>query len=100
MRLSIEITPEQHKRLKAAAALKGESIKDYVLKRTLPDLTEQASLQELEQFLAPRITAEKEGRLSSKTVDDIFDDILKELKFRVSAPPKKENHLKNIDYLS
>ncbi len=74
MRLSIKITPEQHKRLKAAAALKGESIKDYVLKRTLPDLTEQASLQELEQFLAPRITAGKKGRLSSKTVDDILKE--------------------------
>ncbi len=82
MRLSIKITPEQHKRLKAAAALKGESIKDYVLKRTLPDLTEQASLQELEQFLAPRITAGKKGRLSSKTVDDIFDDILKEYELK------------------
>ncbi len=78
MRLSIEITPEQHKRLKAAAALKGESIKDYVLKRTLPDLTEQASLQELEHFLAPRIAAGKEGQISSKTVDNIFDDVLKE----------------------
>ena len=82
MRLSIKITPEQHKRLKAAAALKDESIKDYVLKRTLPDLTEQASLQELEQFLAPRITAGKKGRLSSKTVDDIFDDILKEYELK------------------
>lgn len=82
MRLSIEITPEQHKRLKAAAALKGESIKDYVLKRTLPDLTEQTLLQELEQFLAPRIAAGKEGRLSSKTIDGIFDDALKEYELK------------------
>ena len=36
-RLSIDITPEEHQKLKAIAALKGESIKDYVLKRTLGD---------------------------------------------------------------
>ena len=31
-RLSINIAPEEHRKLKAIAALKGESIKDYVLK--------------------------------------------------------------------
>ena len=77
MRLSIEITPDQHQRLKAAAALKGESIKDYVLKRTLPSADEQSALQELEQFLKPRIKAAENGPLSTRTVDDIFDDVLK-----------------------
>ena len=37
MRLSIDITQEQHKALKATAAMQGKSIKDYVLERTLPD---------------------------------------------------------------
>ena len=78
MRLSIEITPYQHQRLKAAAALKGESIKDYVLKRTLPNPDEQSALQELEQFLAPRIKAVENGALSTRTVDNIFDEVLKE----------------------
>ena len=50
MRLSIEISPEEHQRLKAAAALKGQSIKDYVLERTLPNADEQAALRELESF--------------------------------------------------
>jgi len=45
MRLSIEVTSEQHQRFKAAAALKGQSIKDYVLRHTLPDLEENAALQ-------------------------------------------------------
>lgn len=78
MRLSIEITPDQHQRLKAAAALKGESIKDYVLKRTLPNPDEQSALQELEQFLAPRVKAVENGALSTRTVDNIFDEVLKE----------------------
>lgn len=78
MRLSIELTPEQHKRLKAAAALQGQSIKDYVLKRSLPGIDEEAALQELEAFLKPRIEAAKKGELSSKSVDDIFDEALQE----------------------
>jgi len=36
MRLSIEVSAEQHQRLKASAALQGKSIKDYVLEKTLP----------------------------------------------------------------
>ena len=37
-RLSIDITPEEHQKLKAIAALKGQSIKEFVLKRTLGDV--------------------------------------------------------------
>lgn len=72
MRLSIEITPAQHQRLKAAAALQGQSIKDYVLERTLPDVDKDPSLQELEAFLKPRIQAAVTGQFSSKSIDDIF----------------------------
>ena len=32
-RLSIDVTPEQHQRLKAIAALSGMTIKEYVLER-------------------------------------------------------------------
>ncbi|MGI9287516.1 MAG: DUF1778 domain-containing protein [Pseudomonadales bacterium] len=78
MRLSIEISPEQHQRLKASAALQGQSIKDYVLDRTLPDSDEQTALQELEGFLKPRIEAANKGDFSSKSVDDIFDEVEKE----------------------
>jgi len=75
MRLSIEISPEEHQRLKAAAALKGQSIKDYVLERTLPSADEQAALRELESFLKPRIEAANAGDFSSMSVDDIFDEV-------------------------
>ena len=74
MRLSIEITPEQHQNLKAAAALQGKSIKSYVLERTLPNADEQAALQKLEAYLAPRVAAAKAGKISSKSVDEIFDE--------------------------
>ena len=75
MRLSIEISPEEHQRLKAAAALKGQSIKDYVLERTLPSVDEQAALRELESFLEPRLDAAKRGEFSKKSVDDVFNEV-------------------------
>lgn len=78
MRLSIEITTNQHQRLKAAAALQGQSIKDYVLKRTLPNQEELIALQNLENFLKPRIEDVNQGQFSSKSVDDIFNEVLEE----------------------
>ena len=78
MRLSIEISTSQHQRLKAAAALQGQSIKDYVLKRTLPNPEERIALQRLEDFLKPRIEAINRGQYSTKSVDDIFNEVLEE----------------------
>ena len=76
MRLSIDLTPEQHQLLKVAAALQGDSIKDFVLKRTLPDIQEQQALQKLEDFLAPRIKSAKEGKISQDNIDKIFATVL------------------------
>ena len=78
MRLSIEITREQHQKLKASAALQGKSIKDYVLERTLPDTDEEAALRKLEDFLKPRLDAAKRGEWSEQTVDEIVAEIFEE----------------------
>lgn len=75
MRLSIEVTKDQHQQLKAAAALQGKSIKNYVLERTLPKVDEQAALNELELFLKPRIEVVSDNQLSEQSVEDIFDDV-------------------------
>tara|TARA_Y100001949_G_scaffold176097_2_gene187904 strand:+ start:697 stop:939 length:243 start_codon:yes stop_codon:yes gene_type:complete len=80
MRLSIELSPEQHQRLKAAAALQGQSIKDYVLERTLPDAQENKALRELETLLKPRAERAMRGDISDKTVDQIFDDVKRSYK--------------------
>ena len=45
-RLSIEITDDEHRKLKAVAALSGLSIKDYVLVRSLPEISSKADTQE------------------------------------------------------
>ncbi|WP_154222321.1 DUF1778 domain-containing protein [Marinicella rhabdoformis] len=76
MRLSIEITPEQHQLLKVAAALQGETIKSYVLKRALPDVDENEALAHLESFLQPRVKAASKEKLSSKSVAEIFQKVL------------------------
>jgi Antitoxin ParD len=80
MRLSIEVTPEQHQRLKAVSALRGQSIKDYVLERVFQPLPEdngkdtEAALRQLEAFLQPRIEAAKHGLVTDKSVLEIFEE--------------------------
>jgi len=75
MRLSIDITPEQHQRLKAVSALQGQSMKDYVLNRVLADIPadDAEALRQLEAFLEPRIKA-AQGQTLDKSVTEIFKD--------------------------
>jgi hypothetical protein len=83
-RLSIEVTPEQHQRLKAIAALHGKTIKEYVLERALPPLPELDALSEvealhqLETFLKPRIEAAERGEVVNQTVSEIIDELKRE----------------------
>jgi len=85
-RLSIEVTPDQHQRLKAIAALSGMTIKDYVLERVLPpvpeqeDLSEEDALHQLETLLKPRIEAAERGEVVHVSVEQIFADVRREPK--------------------
>ena len=82
MRLSIEVTPEQHQRLKAVAAIRGQSIKDYVLDRVLPETPaaeEDEALRQLEAFLEPRLKAAQE-EVVHKSVEQIFEETHKEMR--------------------
>lgn len=80
MRLSIEVTQEQHQRLKAISALRGQSIKDYVLERVfqlLPEVNtanEDEALRQLEAFFQPRIDAAEQGAVVNKSVLAIFEE--------------------------
>lgn len=72
-RISIDVTEDEHKKLKALAAIQGKSIKNFVLERTLgADATEDADLQELERLLDSRIRAAKAGAVSRRTPSEIF----------------------------
>ena len=71
-RISIDVTSTQHARLKALAALKGLSIKEFVLARTLGEDVAGRDLAELEALLDQRIArADAEGP-SKRTVAEIF----------------------------
>lgn len=76
-RISIEVTPEEHQRLKAFAALRGQTIKDYILERSLPpllgeELTEEEAMRQLEQLLIPRIEEARRGEFSTQDFDGII----------------------------
>jgi hypothetical protein len=84
MRLSIEMTTEQHQRLKAIAALRGQSMKDYILARVLPDNNsaeaseDGEALRQLEAFLASRIEQAAQGETLARSVREIFAETLGE----------------------
>ncbi|MCJ8269503.1 MAG: antitoxin [Psychrosphaera sp.] len=84
-RLSIELTTVQHQRVKAIAALQGQSIKDYVLERVLSPLdnsdsdAEQALLQ-LEAFMQPRLAEAEAGNVVNQSVESIFRQVGDKLK--------------------
>ncbi len=76
-RISIDVTPQQHRQLKAIAALSGKSLKEYFLSRALPSDGENATaaLKELEEFLEPRLHSARAGDLSSRSVTDIWKTV-------------------------
>ena len=80
MRLSIEITPEQHQCLKAVAALQGKTIKAYVLERAFTDITssQEKALSELESLLASRIEEADQGKFSAKSINNMMRETLQE----------------------
>ena len=74
-RISIDITPNEHQKLKAMAALRGKSIKDYVIERTLGvdgDMEQKKALEALESLLDERIRGAKNGAVSRRSVGAIF----------------------------
>ena len=78
-RISIDVTEDEHKKLKAVAALRGKSIKDYVIERTLgADSSDDAALRELEALLDGRIQAAQAGAISRRTAKAVFAEATRE----------------------
>ncbi len=81
-RISIDVTAEEHQRLKAMAALQGKSIKEFVLASTLgsqqSDSDEAAALAELETLLDKRLANARNGGVSSRSVGDIVEQVKRE----------------------
>ena len=81
-RISIDVTPQQHKRLKAMAALRGQTIKQFVLEKTLSAPTskndDDEAVKELEALLDQRLQEADSKGLSGRTVEDIFQGVYRE----------------------
>jgi len=82
VRLSIEVTPEQHQQLKAVATLRGQSIKAYVLERVLPQTSadDDDAMRQLDAFLALRLQ-ESNAAPINKSVMQLFEEV------RQAMPP-------------
>lgn len=80
-RLTIEVTNEQHQRIKVMAAMQGQSIKDYVIDRVLADeeREEQAAWEQLKTLLADRVDDARKRGTSPKTVQEITENALQSL---------------------
>ena len=76
-RISIDVTEEEHKRLKALAALQGVTLKEYLLKSALGarEEEEEKALAGLEAFLQARIRRAEKVGVSTRSVDEIFDSV-------------------------
>jgi uncharacterized protein (DUF1778 family) len=70
-RISIDVTPEQHKRLKAIAALRGKSIKQLILDSTLGRGATEA-LEELEGLLDRRRVEAEASKGRRRSVEEVF----------------------------
>ena len=77
-RISIDVSEEQHQKIKAMAALQGKSIKNFVLDRTLNTMDEDNALAELEALLDERIHHAQKGKISNRPVMDVFQEVYSE----------------------
>jgi hypothetical protein len=81
-RISIDVTAEEHQRLKALAALQGKSIKEFVLSSTLGAQNGgrlAQDLAELEAILDKRMQSARAGGVSRQTVGDILEQVKREV---------------------
>ncbi len=78
-RLTIDITSQQHQKLKTLAALQGKTIKQYALERLFPgDANGDQEWQELKALLGERINEGLAGKVSTKGIGGILDEELAE----------------------
>ncbi len=77
-RLTIDITEQQHKALKATAALQGKTIKEYALEKLFPPAPdEDQAWADLKTLVEQRIAESAGGAVSSKTFDEVVDEELR-----------------------
>jgi hypothetical protein len=77
-RLTIDITEQQHKALKAMAALEGKTIKQYALEKLFPAVAdEEQAWANLKNLIERRAGESSAGAIAAKTFDEIVDEELR-----------------------
>ena len=85
-RLTIDLSDEQHKTLKAMAALQGKTIKAYAVERLLPAATGEAlsdedqAWEEFKEFIGKRVDSALASPPSKRTILDIAEDGMQRFK--------------------
>lgn len=80
-RIVIDVSGEQHQKIKTLAALNGQSIKDFVLDKVLERNTssDEQAWDDLKKVLVDRIQSAEKGELSGKTMLEIADEKVREM---------------------
>jgi uncharacterized protein (DUF1778 family) len=77
-RLTIDLTDEQHKNLKAVAALQGKTIRQYSLEKLFPPASdEDEAWEEFKEFMNKRVDQALDGKFSKRNILDIANDGLR-----------------------
>ena len=77
MRLSIEVTKEQHQQVVDLASEHGMTVDEYVLDNVLP-VDERKEIRKLGDLLMRRLEAAKRGAVSTQTPKEIYAEVLQE----------------------
>lgn len=74
-RLSIEISPKQHQLIKALAAMKGVSIKEFVMSKLFNgDENLVGAYQDFKELMTARIESAQSEEPSDKSLSDIVEE--------------------------
>ncbi len=74
-RLTIDLSEQQHKSLKAFAAVQGKTIKQYAIERLFPvEVDEDQAWAELKTLIGKRISEGLAGDAATVTISGIFDE--------------------------
>ncbi|HQS97591.1 MAG: antitoxin [Novosphingobium sp. 17-62-19] len=77
-RLTIDMSDQQHQRLKASAALQGKTIRQYALERLFPaSIDDDQAWRDLKSLLEQRIGDGLGGAVSGRSVSTILEDELR-----------------------
>lgn len=78
-RLIIDVSGDQHQKIKTLAALQGKTMRDYVLDRLFPK-TESQSWEELKEILVARIEEAENNPPADKTFEQLTKEIINKSK--------------------